>query len=120
LDEARTAGERGPLEAVACARRALEGLIEPPYRAAAVRRTGDVWAVGAVAIQVAELPGMPSGSELVFTATPEGERELIVDGSPTITDLAQLERLAAGRFDAYVLRATRLAADTWEVTIDPL
>jgi hypothetical protein len=119
LDEVRTAGEQGSLEAVACARRALEGVIQPPYRAVAVRRAGNTWAVGAVAIEVAELPGMP-GDELAFSVTPEGERELLVDGHRASADPALLERLAAGCFEAYVLRAERLAADTWEVTIDPL
>src|SRR5205809_1879579 len=36
---------------------ALEEIIRPPYRAQAVRRTGSTWAVGARAIEVAELPG---------------------------------------------------------------
>ena len=119
LDKARTAGERGPFQAIACARRALEGMIQPPYRAVALLRAGSTWAVGAVAIEVAELPGTP-GDELAFSVTPEGERELLVDGRPSVADPVPLERLAAGRFDAFVLRAERLAADTWEFTIDPL
>jgi hypothetical protein len=119
LDDARTAREDGPPEAVVCARRALESMIQPPYRAVALRRARGTWAVGAVAIETAELPGAP-GDELAFTVTPEGERELLVDGRPTTADLEPLERLAAGRFEAFVLRAERLAADTWEVTIDPL
>ena len=61
---ARTAASRGvgaetasipaPLAA------ALEGAIEPPYRAVAVRRE-ELWAVGAVSIEVVELSPRPRG-----------------------------------------------------------
>jgi hypothetical protein len=120
LDDEEAAAEHGPLEAIECARRALEGLVEPPYRAVAVHRGGNVWAVGAVAIRVARLPDGPARDELSLTVTPEGERRLVADGRPALADTTALESLVAGRFDAYVLRAHRLRADTWEVAIDPL
>jgi hypothetical protein len=103
-----------------CAASALEAEVEPPYRAAAVRRHGDTWAVGAVAIEVADLPADVEGEELMLTVTEEGERELLVDGRPAVAGLAALERLASGRHDAYVLRAARLQGSLWEVLIDPL
>jgi hypothetical protein len=31
-----------------------------------------------------------------------------------------LERAAGGRFDAYVLRATRIQGRLWEIGVDPL
>jgi hypothetical protein len=94
--------------------------LDPPYRALAVRRDRDMWAVGAVAIEVAELPADTEGEELMLTVTEEGERALEVDGWPTVEGIDAVERAARGRFDAYVLRATRLEDRLWEIGIDPL
>jgi hypothetical protein len=43
-----------------------------------------------------------------------------VDGRPVVADLRALERLAASRHQAYVLRAARLQGSLWEVRVDPL
>jgi hypothetical protein len=110
----------GDGDAVDCTADALQGEIDPPYRALAVRREGDAWAVGAISIEVVELPADTEGEELMLTVTQEGERALEVDGRPTLDGLDALERVAAGRFEAYVLRATRLDGRLWEVGIDPL
>jgi hypothetical protein len=121
LEPGRALGEAGDApDVVECAERALGAEVEPPYRATAVRRQGDTWAVGAVAIEVADLPADVEGEELMLTVTEEGERELRVDGRPVVADLRALERLAAGRHEAYVLRAARLQGTLWEVLIDPL
>ena len=117
-DGASTISERGSPDAVACAVQALTGLLDAPYRAVAVRRHADTWAVGAVSIEVAELPGL-GGDEATLVVTDEGAT-LEVDGRPTLAGMETLERLAAGRARAYVLRAARLEADVWEFTIDPL
>jgi hypothetical protein len=85
-----------------------------------VRREGDTWAVGAVAIEVVELPADTEGEELMLTVTQDGERALEVDGRPTLDGMDALERAAGGRFDAYVLRATRLDERLWQIGIDPL
>jgi hypothetical protein len=103
-----------------CAAQALRTELDPPYRALAVRREGDMWAVGAVAIEVAELPADTEGEELMLTVTQEGERALEVDGRPTLDGIDAVERAAAGRFDAYVLRATRIQGRLWEIGVDPL
>jgi hypothetical protein len=103
-----------------CAASAVGAEIEPPYRATAVRRDGDTWAVGAVAIQVADLPADVEGEELMLTVTDQGDRELIVDGRPTVAGMKALEQLVRGRHQAYVLRAARLQGTLWEVLIDPL
>jgi hypothetical protein len=103
-----------------CAASALDAEIEPPYRATALRRHGDTWAVGAVAIEVADLPADVEGEELMLTVTEEGERELLIDGRPAVASLPALERLGAGRHQAYVLRAARLRGTLWEVLIDAL
>jgi hypothetical protein len=94
--------------------------MQPPYRAIAVRREGDAWAIGAVAIEVAELPADVEGQELMLTVTEEGERELLVDGRPAHCGRPPRERLAGPRHEAYVLRAARLEGSLWQVTIDPL
>jgi hypothetical protein len=110
----------GAYEAMDCAARALENEIDRPYRALAVRREGDIWAVGAIAIEVVELPADTDGEELMLTVTEDGERALEVDGRPSLEGLEALERAAAGRFESFVLRASRLDGRLWEIGIDPL
>jgi len=97
--------------------RALE--LEPPYRAEAVRRTGSTWAAGARTIVVTELPASVTGGELelVFDGT---ERSVVVDGSPTLASVPELEELAASRFDSWVVRAVRLRDRLWEVEVGSL
>jgi hypothetical protein len=120
LDDGRLISLHGPREAMEAAARALEGELDTPYRALAVRREGDAWAVGAVAIEVAELPADTEGDELLLTVTEEGERALEVDGRPSLEGIEPIERAAGGRYDAYVLRASRLDERLWEIGIDPL
>jgi hypothetical protein len=115
----RPISEQGDPEAIPCLEAALEGLIDPPYRAVGLRREGDVWAVGAVRIEVAELPADQEGEEIVLTVS-AGEAELLVDGRPSVVGIDALTRLAAGRHESYVLRANRLEGTLWEVTVDPL
>jgi hypothetical protein len=110
----------GSRAAADCAAAALDKQLEPPYRAVARRREGEAWAVGAVAIEVIELPADTQGDELMLTVTERGERALEVDGRPAMEGIDVLERAAAGRFDAYVLRATRIKGSVWEIGIDPL
>jgi hypothetical protein len=120
LDDGRLIPLHGAREVMETAARALEGELDTPYRALAVRREGDAWAVGAVAIEVAELPADTEGDELMLTVTEEGERALEVDGRPTLDGIEPIERAAGGRYDAYVVRATRLDERLWEIGIDPL
>jgi hypothetical protein len=120
LEDKRLIPLHGPREVMDAAAGALEGELDPPFRALAVRREGDAWAVGAVAIEVAELPADTEGDELLLTVTQEGERALEVDGNPSLEGIEPLERAAGGRYDAYVLRATRLEGALWELGIDPL
>jgi hypothetical protein len=120
LDDGRLIPLHGPQEAMETSARALEGELDTPYRALAVRREGDAWAVGAVGIEVAELPADTEGDELMLTVTEEGLRALEVDGRPTLEGIESIERAAGERYDAYVLRATRLDGCLWEIGIDPL
>ena len=93
--------------------------LQPPFRARAVRRAGDTWVVAARRIEVAELARDPGGDEveLAFDGTERGVR---VDGEPTLAPVPELEALGAGRFAAYVVRATRLEGSVWEVEVAPL
>jgi hypothetical protein len=121
LEPGRFHGEAGDApEVMECVASAIGGDVGTPYRATAVRRHGDTWAVGAVAIEVADLPADVQGDDLMLTVTEDGERELVVDGRPAVIGLRALEHLAGRRFEAYVLRARRLKGSLWEVLIDPL
>jgi hypothetical protein len=107
-------------EPMNCLAKAVAGALEPPYRAVGIRQDGSSWAVGAVRIEVAELPADIEGDELLLTMTQEGERALEIDGRPTAETIPALDAAVGGRYDAYFVRATRLDGDIWEVTIDPL
>lgn len=91
---------------------AVEGELAPPYRAEAVRRDGDLWAIAARAIGVVELPGV-AGDEIELTAH-GGERTLVVDGQPAFGTIPALER------PEHVVRARRLDGESWEVVVNPL
>ena len=75
--------------------------------------------MGAVAIEVAELPADQDGEELVLTLT-DGEAELQVDGERRVDGIDALMLLAGSRYDSFVLRAQRLDGRLWETAIDPL
>ena len=98
---------------------ALEGQIEPPYKAQAVRRDERRWGVAARRIEVAPLPGVP-GDEVELSMN-DGQRTLRVDGMPSFGSLPALERLAEAKgYGSYVLRASRLDGALWEVQATPL
>jgi hypothetical protein len=121
LEAERFHGEEGDAPGVMkCVATALGNEVATPYRATALRRHGDTWAVGAVAIEVADLPADVEGKELMLTVTDQGERELLVDGRSAVAGMTAVEQAARGRHDAYVLRAKRLQGSLWEVLIDPL
>ncbi len=110
-------GDEAPLPCLAAA---IEGAMDPPFRAVGIRHEGSTWAVGAVGIEVAELPADTEGEELMLTVTQEGERALEIDGRPADVPVPGLEETAGGRYDAFVLRATRLEDRLWEIGLDPL
>ena len=103
--------EEGPndLEALASA---IEGRLAPPYRAEAVRRAGDLWAVAARSIEVVDLPGV-DGDEIELSVR-HGERSLAVDGCRAFGTIPALER------PEHAVRARRLDGETWEIAVDPL
>ena len=96
---------------------ALGDSIATPYRALAVKRQ-EVWAVGAVGIEVGRLEPEPRGNELELTWN-GSELELTIDDLPAEpTRAAALERLANERMDgAYAAHAHRLRGDLWELSV---
>lgn len=90
-----------------------------PYRAEARRRAGHTWAVGATAIEVAEVAGAGSHEEIEVVWDGR-ERSVRVDGEPTLVSFPELEALAVAREGAWVVRASRLAGRTFEVTVGAL
>jgi hypothetical protein len=98
---------------------AIEEQLRPPYRARAVRRHGDVWAVGASRVEVVDLEPDVEGDELELVVR-TGERTLTVDGARIFGSAPQLERLAEKRSPDYVVHASRLDGSLWEVRISPL
>ena len=116
-------------ESLAVLARAVEGGIDPPYAALAVRRSALEWAVGASTVdaELIELPrGLDAGS-LEVVVTPEGDVTASVDGGllavvPAELEpaLAEIERHGRTRFQSFVVRADKVGADRWAVTVDPL
>jgi hypothetical protein len=98
---------------------AVESSLAPPYRAAAVRRGPETWAVGARSIEVLQLPEDQDGDELVLSVS-GGERSLLVDGLPGFGSVPALERYGAARYGSFVVRARRLDETSWEVEVSPL
>jgi hypothetical protein len=97
---------------------ALEQQLPAPYRAEAVRREG-VWAAAANRIELLELPeGVPG--DTIELAARGGERELTVDGEPSLIPLPTLEHFAAARYEDYVARAERIDGDLWDVRVSAL
>jgi hypothetical protein len=97
---------------------AIERELAPPYRARAVRQSDELWAVAARAIEVVRLPDRAGDS--IELSVRGGERTLTVDGAREFGTSPELEALAAGRHEDFVVRAARLDDDWWEVKVDPL
>lgn len=96
---------------------ALGGEIKSPFRALAVRRP-EVWAVGAVRIEVDRLDPDPRGDELELTWNGTA-LELAIDNVPAEPGRAEaLRRIAASRVAGpYAAHAHRLRDDVWELSV---
>jgi hypothetical protein len=86
--------------------------LTPPYRAEAVRRSETMWALAGSRIEVVTLPGV-EGDQIELTSH-SGERTLRVDGERVFGSIPSLER------PDHVVRAHRIADESWEVETDPL
>ncbi|HMJ01146.1 MAG TPA: hypothetical protein VK488_15035 [Gaiellaceae bacterium] len=108
-----------PDEALTPLADALEGLVEAPYHALALRQAADVWSVAAMRVTVVEVPEDIAGDKVELVVN-EGERTTRLDDVETRADLPTLEQFASQQFGSFVLRATRLDDRLWEVTVLPL
>jgi hypothetical protein len=93
---------------------AVERRVDPPYRAVAERKDGDLWGVGAKRIRVARIV-FPEGDKLDFSRN-GSEDDFRVDGDET--DAAaplELERLSEVLGDSFYVEAERIDGDLWEV-----
>jgi hypothetical protein len=97
---------------------AVEETIPAPYRAEAVRRGPETWAVAASRIEVVAVPGL-TGDHAELVVTRDG-RTLTVDGRTRLGHAPALERLGQAQGTEYVVRAERLDGELWEVEATPL
>ncbi len=98
---------------------ALEGSIDPPYRAVAVRRD-ELWVVGGCTIEIAELTPDPGGDEIEVIGRDFDRTDVRIDGLPSLARVAALERLGEARSRSYVARARRLVGALFEVEVEAL
>ena len=93
---------------------AVEGHLNPPYRAVATRQDGELWGVGAKRIEVAQIP-FPTGDSLELSRNGDDE-ELSVDGEPSNDPVPlELERLGEAAGDSFYVEARRIDGDFWEI-----
>jgi hypothetical protein len=97
---------------------ALETRLTPPYRAEAVRRDGALWGVAGRRITIVDEPTI-NGDEAELVVT-RGGRTLTVDGRPRLARAPAFEAAGAGEGPEFVVRATRLDGELWEVEAAPL
>jgi hypothetical protein len=110
--------EDEPDGALASLADAVEQSIPAPYRAEAVRKGPETWAVGASRIAIASIPGL-DGDQAELTSTREG-RVLRIDGRTTMGSARELERLGEIEGTEYVVLAKRLDGDLWEIDASAL
>jgi hypothetical protein len=98
---------------------AVERRMSPPYRAVAQRQDGDLWAVAAKQIRVAEI-AFPEGDKLEFSQHFD-RGELRIDGEPSDAPVPPaLRRLAERAGDSFFVEAARIDGDLWEVKVTAL
>ena len=95
---------------------AVEQRMRPPYQAVAQRQHGDLWAVAANQIQVAQIPFL-EGDKLALSQ--HGDYgELRVDGEPSDSLVPpELERLAETAGESFYVEAERIDGDLWQVRV---
>lgn len=98
---------------------AVQDAVQPPLRAHAARRDGDVWVVAAKRLRVVAVPERVGGDEVVLSLV-DGERTLVVDRRSAIQPLPTFERLGEDAGSSYSVVARRLDGDLWEVEVSPL
>jgi hypothetical protein len=105
----------------------LDGELDRPFEARAVRRGVRDWSVAARGVDAdwMELPPLGVLEELTVARTPDGALSVFADGEEVERDASleaaarTLEARALERYEAFVARAVR-SGSGWAVTIDPL
>ena len=98
---------------------AVEHHVDPPYRAVAEPKGGDLWAVAAKRIEVARIP-FPRGDKLELSRNGP-EDELRIDGEASEAPLPpELEQLGEPAGHSFYVEAVRIDGDLWEVKVSPL
>jgi hypothetical protein len=110
--------EEEPDDALAPLAEAVEAALAPPYRAEAIRRHENTWAIAASRVALLEVRGL-GGDEAELVVTREG-RVLRVDGQTTLGRAPVLERAGEAQGAEYVVRASRVEGHLWEVEATPL
>jgi len=110
--------EDEPEAAIAPLAAAAAAAVLPPYRAEAVRQQGERWAVAVSRISVAHVPGL-AGEAAELVAGRDG-LSLHIDGRPRFDAVPTLERAGETQGREYVVRASRLVGDLWEVEASAL
>jgi hypothetical protein len=98
---------------------AIEEHVSPPYRATGSRQDGDLWGVGAKAVEV-EAIAFPGAEGLVLSES-DGVAELRVDGERS--DAAapvELRRLGERVGGDFCVQADRIDGDYWEIKVSSL
>ena len=113
VDEAVPEGAITPLA------EAIERELDPPYRARAIRREDVLWGVGAVAMQVVDVPEEIDG-DTVSLAVQGSERTLLIDDRPGWSDVPTLEAYGRERYRDFVLQAERLDGNLWSLQVNAL
>ena len=96
---------------------ALERTMTPPYRAAAIPQSGDVWTAVAESVSIVSLPGLEEDSAELTVV--DGERTLTLDGERTIRPLHALDALTEAHRDV-VIQAERIDGDLFAADVFPL
>jgi hypothetical protein len=111
--------EDGPDSSLEPLASAVEGRIQPPYRARAARQVGDVWAVQATRLEVIELPDAPAG-DTIDVARNGAVRTVLVEGRESFRTVPALEERGAREGAAYAVHAERLDGAFFEVRASAL
>ena len=96
---------------------AVERQVARPYRVKGLRRDDGVWALAVRRIEVARIA---AGGEEIDLSVHDGVRTVVVDGTPSFGTIPELEAIGRRAGPSYVVRASRLDGDLWEVSADPL
>jgi len=107
VDEEQGDGDVSPIA------EAVERHVNPPYRVTAARQDGDLWAVGARRIEVAEFQ-FAEGDAIVLSVK-DGAAEVLVDGEPSTAQVPELERLGEREGPNYCVEADRIDGNVWGV-----